>query len=61
MTEPTTLDLLLAVQRLYDETPRWRPIVRGEARRTRERLLRDMVADPPRERPRGEAPLLRGL
>ena len=61
MTDPTRLELVIAVHKMYERLPRWRLIVRWETRRNRERLLRDLVADPPRERPRGEAPLLRGL
>jgi hypothetical protein len=57
----TELDLLLAAQRLYDDLPRWRWELRWQTRRHRERVLRRLVADPPREAPRGEAPLLRGL
>ena len=61
MSDPTKLDLLLAVQALYDEMPHWRIFARWEARRYREGLLRDLATDPPLERRPGEAPLLRGL
>jgi hypothetical protein len=62
VTKPLTrLEVLIALQRAYDRTPRWRIILRWQSRRSRERLLRMLVEHPPGERPLGEAPLLRGL
>ena len=56
MSDLSDFEILLAVQRILDRTPRWRLILRWEARRTRERLLRRLVLDRP---PKPEPPVLR--
>jgi hypothetical protein len=52
---------LVAVQRLYDDLPRWRIVARFQTRRLREESLQRLAAKPPEPKPSGEAPLLRGV